>query len=540
MIRQGDTVASNDEDGMALVIVMLSITALMLLAVAAIQFGLGSQNSSKRDQDWQSALSAAEAGIDDYIFRLNENTNYSVYSATNPPPDGNLAFTQYVPIPGGNASGQFRYTADTSRLGIDGTITLTSTGNVLRAKRTVQSTLRRRNFLDYLYFTDYETVDPAAYTGTPFTAAQAQTACAKHYYEGRDSQCSDIVFVSADTINGPLHSNDAIKMCGTPNFTGKTSTSWNPSSGNRWRDSCPTSNPNFANPGDPKYLAPLAIPPSNSALKAQTTSTAGGCLYTGPTRIKLLASGQMNVRSPFSRQTNNSCPTNGTASQPTNGVIYVQNVPSAPSDANFTAACPYNVNGRTHPLGLPIANDLTTYGCRNGDVFVEGTLKGQLTIAADNNIDITWNLQYADGIGGTDLLGLIANNFIEVWHPVNCSSGSNSSCNLQANFPSETARNATFSSPTIQAAMLAINHSFRNQNHAVGAPLGTLAITGVIAQRYRGPVGTNSSGSIATGFAKNYTYDQRLKYQSPPKFLDPVASAWSIAVWKEIQVPAGT
>ena len=68
---------------------------------------------------------------------------------------------------------------------------------------------------------------------------------------------------------------------------------------------------------------------------------------------------------------------------------------------------------------------------------------------------------------------------------------------------------------------------------------GTINLTGVIGQQFRGPVGTNSNGSIASGYAKNYNYDLRLKYQSPPKFLDPVKSAWAIAVWKEIQVPAG-
>jgi hypothetical protein len=539
---------SDDQRGMAMVVVMLSLTILMILAASAISYGLGSQNSSKRDQDWQGALSAAEAGIDDYIFRLNENTNYTVYNSSNAPPDGNLAFGQYVPIPGGSTTAYFRYSVDTSTLVSAGTITLTSTGKVRNSKRTVQATLRRRNFLDYLYFTDKETVDPASYTGNPFTDLEAEIACGRHYYDppdaqhsytGRLSQCSDIVFITADTINGPMHSNDAIKLCGSPNFTGKTSTSWNPSSGNRWRDSCPTSSPDFTNAGDPKYLAPLAMPPSNLAIRAQTTATAGGCLYTGPTRIRLLSSGQMTVKSPFSKQTNNSCPTNGTGNKPSNGVIYVQNVPSTTTDANYTSGCPYNVNSRTHPLGLPIANDLTTYGCRNGDAFVEGTLNGTLTIAADNNIDITWNLQYNGGLGGTDLLGLIANNFIEVWHPVNCSSGNNSSCDLDVNFPSETARNNSFNNPTIQAALLAINHGFRVQNSAIGAPLGTLNLTGVIGQKYRGPVGTSSGGTIVSGYAKNYTYDQRLKYQSPPKFLDPVASAWGIAVWKEIQVPAG-
>lgn len=524
---------------MALITVLLSLTVLMALGVAALQYGLGSANASKRDADWHSALSAAEAGLDDYLFRLNENGSYTTYSATNPPPDGNHAFTQYVPIPGGNASGMFRYSIDTSMLTSDGTVLVTSTGKVGARKRTVQATVRRRSFLDYLYFTDFETVDPAAYTGNPFTASQAQVYCAKHYYDGRNSNCSDIQFITADTINGPLHSNDAILMCGSPNFNGDTSSSWQPSSGKRWRDNCPTSHPDFVNAGDPKYLSPLSVPPSNAALESETLAGTGGCLYTGPTRIRLLNSGQMTVKSPFSKNTFNGCPTNGTGSLPSNGVIFVQNVPSLSSDPNYTKNCPYNVNGEKHPLGLPINNDITSYGCRDGDVFIEGTLKGRLTVAADNDIDVTWNLTYKNGTGGTDLLGLIANNYIQVWHPVRCTSGTSSSCNLDADFPGESARNNPFTNPTIQAAMLSVNHSIRNQNWAIGAPTGTFTVSGVIAQRYRGPVGTGSGGSISTGLAKSYTYDQRLKYQSPPKFLDPIASAWSIAVWKEIPVPSG-
>ena len=530
----------SDEDGMAMITIVLALTIMMALAVAAIQYGLGSQTVSKRDQDWQSALSAAEAGLDNYQFHLNENTNYIAYSATNPPPDGNLAFSQYVNVPGGNTNGQYRYSADTSKVGVDGTIMVTSTGKVGKQKRTIQSVVRRRSFLDYLYFTDYETQDPASYTGYPYSASQAQNYCAYHYYEGRNSNCNDIQFISADTINGPLHSNDAILMCGTPDFKGSTSTSWS-TTGTRWRSGCSNTHPSFANPGDPAYLAPLSMPPSNLALEAETTTTAGGCLYTGPTRIKLLSNGKMTVKSPFSKQTNNSCPTNGTTqgSLPSNGVIYVQNVPSTKSDPNYTKNCPYSVNGQAHPLGLPIANDITDYGCRDGDVFIEGTLKGQLTVAADNNIDITWNLTYNSGTAGTDLLGLIANNYIEIWHPVKCTSGSSSSCNLDANFPSETARNSEFDDPTVQGAILAVNHSFRVQNYNLGAPLGTLNVLGAIAQRYRGAVGTGSGGSVSTGVAKNYVYDQRLKYQSPPKFLAPIAASWAIAVWKEIPVPAG-
>ena len=55
---------ARDEQGMALITVILALTVLLILAVAAIDYGIGSQKVSKLDQDWQSALSAAEAGLD--------------------------------------------------------------------------------------------------------------------------------------------------------------------------------------------------------------------------------------------------------------------------------------------------------------------------------------------------------------------------------------------------------------------------------------------------------------------------------------------
>ncbi|MGZ4676283.1 MAG: pilus assembly PilX N-terminal domain-containing protein [Acidimicrobiia bacterium] len=526
-----------DESGIALVTVLIAVFVLLALAVTVIDYASTSRDISKHDQNWNAALNAAEAGVDDYLFHLNENSNYTDYGAANPPPDGNKAFNQFVDVPGGSTPSQFEYSADTSNLTIDGTVTITSTGKVKTSKRTIQSILRRRNFLDYLYFTDYETKDPATYTGSPFTAAQAQTLCALHYYDGRDSRCTEIDFIGADTINGPMHTNDAFKVCGSAQFRGGTTTSWNPATGKRWRDDCPTSTPSFSTSGDPAYKSPLAMPPSNSALRSQTSSANGGCLYTGPTRIRLTTTGQMTVKSPFSKDTHNGCPTNGTGSLPRNGVIYVQNVPSTSTDANYTAGCPYNVNGQSHPLGLPIGNDVTSYGCRNGDAFLEGTLKGALTIAADNNIDITWNLTYNGGLAGRDLLGLVANNYVEIWHPVRCTSGTGSTCNLDANFPGESSRGNPFSNPNVQAAILSVNHSFRVQNYNVGAPLGSITLDGTIGQRYRGAVGTFSGTTIATGYGKNYRYDRRMKYLAPPKFLDPVASAWAIAVWKEIANP---
>ena len=114
----------------ALVTVLLALTALLALSAAAVAYGVGSQNLRAVTRTGTPALAAAEAGIDDFVFRLNENSNYFLYNAGNPPPDGNLAFSQYVQVPGGNTISTFRYTTDTSKIAVDGTILITSTGKV--------------------------------------------------------------------------------------------------------------------------------------------------------------------------------------------------------------------------------------------------------------------------------------------------------------------------------------------------------------------------------------------------------------------------
>ena len=322
---------SDAEQGFALVTVLLALTALMALSAAAVAYGVGSQNLSRRDQNWNAALAAAEAGIDDFVFRLNENSNYFLFNAGNPPSDGNLAFSQYVQVPGGNTISTFRYTTDTSKIAVDGTILIAATGKVGTTKRTVQATLRRRTFIDYLYYTDYETLDPALYTGPLFTGdstytpAQATTNCTRYAYASptRGTGCTEINFITADNVNGPLHTNDSFLVCGAPHFNGNTSTSWNKASPPRYRtnSSCSGNNPIFANPGDAKYLPTLAMPPSNSAIKAETAAGKGGCLFTGPTSITLNNDGTMTTTSPFSKQVNGSCVKNGTGALPTNGVV---------------------------------------------------------------------------------------------------------------------------------------------------------------------------------------------------------------------------
>jgi hypothetical protein len=395
-----------------------------------------------------------------------------------------------------------------------------STGRVRGVQRTVRASLRRRGFLDYLYLTDYESLDPqSGYYSDPATAA---ANCSRYWWAGRPSgTCVRISFVTGDTINGPLHSNDTLSINGSPRFNGKATTAYtgamscSASTTYTWRwyglSGCGDT-PQFQS-GDPEPVPILPLPSTNTAIKTETDRSAGktGCLYNGPTRIVLNSSGTMTVTSPFTTAAAYASCVGTNVALPTNGVIYVQNVPSTQ-----TATC----TGSQNRLGYPISGDVTTYGCRNGDAFVSGTLRGRLTVAAENNIVIVGNTTYqTTGAASTDMLGLVANQFVQVYHPVN-SSGTNL---------------ASFTSPQIHAAMLALGHSFIVQNYDEGAQLGTITVNGGIAQKWRGPVGTSGG----TGYLKNYGYDSRLQYASPPYVMDIADTPYRTSQWAEIQNPSG-
>jgi hypothetical protein len=86
----------------------------------------------------------------------------------------------------------------------------------------------------------------------------------------------------------------------------------------------------------------------------------------------------------------------------------------------------------------------------------------------------------------------------------------------------------SLSNPTIDAAILAVDHSFMVDNFDCAAPLGNLTIWGAIAQNFRGYVGTHQGNAVQSGYTKNYNYDTRLRSLSPPYFLNPVSAGWQV------------
>ncbi|QGQ19372.1 hypothetical protein GC089_09185 [Cellulomonas sp. JZ18] len=574
------TPADERERGAALILV-LGITVLVSgLVVAAIAYATGAARQSQRDQTWNAALAAAYAGVEEYESRLAADLTYFSYgnpaapfSATStvklpPAASANPAFGlgptgTWATVPGSNGQAQFRYEVDSSSFYSDGILRLRSTGRVGQTTRTIVADLKQLGFIDFLYFTDFEVSDPQARN------PGSTTNCAIYYPSSRPG-CDPIYFGGKDAINGPLHTNDAIQTNGAAKFDGKVTTSYKAPSGKNYVRQSGTDLPVFKESDDPEQIGKIGMPATNSQLRKETRPDLPqevpnpGCLYTGPTKITFHPDGTMTVVSPWTKHTNPDgagkagvaeakCGTPGDAGLarrsgsdyvgeripvPANLVVYVQNVPSVSGDVNATSGNrpPYPAWGgsscatNSNSIGFPYKGSKSSetevppfssaYSCRAGDVFVQGTLKGKATVAAENYVYVTGDIAYTDRGEGGDMLGLVGNNAVWVWNPVNSSEQTLLGDNRR-----------------IDAAILSVAHTFMVQNYDKdkGDNRGTLSVWGAIAQKFRGPVGTSSGGAMSTGYAKDYNYDWRFRQTAPPKFLSPVTTTYGVNVWVEVE-----
>jgi hypothetical protein len=573
-----------DENGIALVMVIGVGSVLALLVVTAIAIGLGSARSSRNDQDWNGALAAAYAGVEEYQSRLAADPSYLNYgnatSAFTPdtgsvlptgtrtnPAFGVGAAQTWAAVPGSDGSASYRYEVDASAFNTTGSLRLRSTGRVGTETRTVVATLRINSFLDYLYFTDFEVEDPAQYSSAPLPN------CATYAYASRPTSCHDIAFGSNDVLEGPVHSNDTIRSCSAV-FKGAVTTGYAVASGLPYKEvtsggstGC-SPRTTFEQAGSPSTVTRVVMPATNAALKLETRtdlSVTPGCLYTGPTTIRFHSNGQVTVRSPWTRATRVSgdpatsgtapavCGTVGsgpgglaspggaTFTVPANNVMYVQDVPASVTDPNYpeggrnpvisasgarlsctSADGTADGNGIGYPMAGEDAPSASSYLCNAGDAFVEGMMRGSVTVATSRYIYVTSNLTYASST--RDMLGLVGDGGVLVWNPVDRNNNSVLPSGIRTN-------------RTIDAAILSVQHTFQVQNPYVGGDRGTLTINGAIAQKFRGIVRhtvTTDGNTRANGYAKDYNYDTRFATRTPPKFLMPVSTTYDVTLMAEV------
>jgi hypothetical protein len=540
---------TSNQEGFALVLVIAIGAILMILSTVAVTTALATNTKSATDVSGNAAEAAAYAGIEEYESRLATNSSYFQYGnpsatfgagSTLTLPTGaqtNPAFGigtsgTWATVAGSSGTAKFRYEVDTTQYLSTGVIRIRSTGLAGKATRSIIAFVKQQGFLDFLYFTDYEIQDPNV---------SGQTGCVAYAWAGRSSSCTAIQFAAADHIQGPLHSNDTLNICGST-FDGIVTTGNTKASGGIYYTIPSSCGAATFNKGQPSPSAVVGLPATNSQMKAQVRSDIPatvpkpGCLFTGPTSIVFNSDGSVTVKSPWTIKTqvsgdpatsgttpsacgvpgtgsNGMNTSNGSTFTPNTGtVMYVQNVPTVAGDPNrwgaSTPAGGYTctgVDGKTtgngigYPMNKEVAPSGTPYGCTNGDVFVKGNVKGQYSVAAENYVYVTGNILYG----------------VWVYNPDNSSN----------------ATRLTDTNREIDSAILSVAHTFQVQNYSVGSARGTLTVSGAIAQKYRGTVATSSNGTIVTGYAKNYVYDARLKYSAPPDFLSPVTTTYGVTTW---------
>jgi type II secretory pathway pseudopilin PulG len=515
-----------DEGGFTLVAVMISMMLLGLFAVTAWAAANNDQPVARSDQDHKRAYEAAQAGIEWYAYQLQRDPTYWEKCATLPPVDvgqpAPVTLEDQPHVWRTLTESQAQYTveildkrsdtlartacstADPGNTALqDGTLRIRATGRANGKYRSVIGTFRRKGFVDYIYFTQWETQDPIISGASGCNAKRSD----------RGNGCVTIQFTQGDAIKGPMHTNDeSVVTCGTPTFgrLGK-SDGWEiagPPPG--FQPACGAATPTFNGP----RVTPagtLTLPDGNT----QLANLAGpDWTFTGQTCLDFRTDGKVDVWKNQSWGTTNrvTCSSaNGGVVEtkdltgptgPPNGVIYVQSA---------GGSCTYS----------KYENYSNSPTC--GDVAVKGTYGTSVTIGSANDIVVNGDLKRS----GNAMMGLIAANFVRVYHPSSGRTGPGCGSDVAGFTPIA----------QIDAAILALQHSFLVDNYDCGAPLGTLTVNGAIAQYYRGTVGTGNGVTTSTGYVKNYNYDDRLKFRSPPNFLDPIETRWDI-VRKTEQAPA--
>jgi type II secretory pathway pseudopilin PulG len=514
-----------DERGFTMLLTLVVLVVAGLLMTAAFTAAEGDLHLTGNDQLEKKAYYAAQAGISDYSFHLNGDVNYWTKCTEVPAPDvvnnlgENPLRTRAVPgaedesyaiqlIPASSdteASPQKCDPANPVLSNIEakfpaGTFRIQSTGyatdNGKTDKRTIVATYAHTSFLNFVYYTKYETSDPSTYSNGEHDYNECGQPRAQ-----RPSFCDTIDFITEDDIQGPMHTEDSVAICDEPIF-GRSLSDAIEFKGGTFGDGCADSPRYRGNVIAQANIQTIEPPPTNTSLLAVTEPSYH---YAGKTEL-FLHGGTMDVTEFYNESGTVHTRTTVNVPFPPKGVIYVSN-----------KACSVVYT----PFGPDYEHDTEC-----GNVYVHGSYTTSLTIAAENDIVINGNITTptSEGVPSTNAtLGLIANNFVRVYHPIpGRTTHTSGSCGPNNN------GEGSIENIEIYAAILAVNHSFIVDNYDCGGPMRNLTVHGAVAQIFRGVVGQHSGGTVVHGYAKNYVYDDRLQVESPPYFLNPVDAAWLV------------
>jgi len=308
------------------------------------------------------------------------------------------------------------------------------------------------SFLLNLWWLNYDQEDPATLLSQLSWGGTYTTPNCTYAYTNNpaavNSGCEAVDFITGETLDGDIFDNDTVFLCGSPTINGVIDTA---DSAITREDGC-TGSVSGTTTGSQDNLSREPVP-TDDAILGQVAAT-GGCLYQGPTEIKLASqtvgsttTWGMDVYSPetaspytsanassYTGGRNDSNDASSNASEcinptgygfvpyPTNGVVFVENCTVSNTSCTSTSTWnPLSVYGSDidgtssgqyiqyitpsqgqggQQLGVQQLQ-YGSYGPTEGDAIVEGNVQGPLTIAAENNVVIVGDLCYTSWIQNT-------------------------------------------------------------------------------------------------------------------------------------------
>ena len=305
----------------------------------------------------------------------------------------------------GSANGTFRVESTGSVPGRCGEKALTGKGFTENAKnkactRSIVSTFTHPGFIDYVFVSNFEILDPVAQSPEPSNCEE--------YYEERKTKkaqkdeggdCQEIVWAATDKVNGPFHTNDGADIT-----TGASFGREGHNDAIEMNEGHYGGTPTIHGTGYTEEAGTLLPPETDSELLEAAES---GYKFKGRTELKLEegSPNKLTVTTWGSGKEEKE-----TKSFPNNGVVYVE---------NGSKGCPIKYT----PFGAKYTGDSEC-----GNVYVSGKYTESLTIGAANDVIVVGNTTTTGGSAGgeptgTATLGLIATNFVRVYHPVKGENG---------------------------------------------------------------------------------------------------------------------
>ena len=415
--------------------------------------------------------------------------------------------------------------------------------------RSVIADLKQEGFNDYVYYTNFE-VHGSVHQRRPVDLRRLLLESAEQLHQHPVR--------AGDILRGKVHSNDRLLICGST-FQGTVTTASQTNPIYAINGGC--SDGTFL-AGKPVKTQAITMPPTNSQMKTETRNDlpgqvpSPGCLFTGPTSVTLNSDGTMTVVSPWTKKTQTAArqhrndardvrcgrdrvqparatPAAAKFTVPADNLIYVQNVPSTSTDPNYWAA-------NTYPTGFTCSNKGTRNEGWSFGIDLPDDERGHALQLDRDRTGVRMpqrrSLHEGHPAGARDdgrrelhLRRRATSSTTTTSRTCSASSartpcGSGTRCRTSSTTPAPAAtaaRPLLGTNRTIYGAILSVAHTFQVQNYHVGGARGTLKIVGSIAQNFRGTVGMGSNG-----YLKDYGYDTRLTYLSPPKFLVPTSTVF--------------